>query len=84
MKQNVLQLTGLSRPICIPSLIFVYILITSIIRGIKSRRKIWAYYVPRIWAMKNAYKIIVDKDTNGGSVRQWQDNIKVDIKEIAC
>jgi hypothetical protein len=34
--------------------------------------------------MKNAYKIIVDKDTNGGSVRQWQDNIKVDIKEIAC
>jgi hypothetical protein len=60
----------------------------SIIRVIKSRKVDWTGYVARMGEMRSAYKISVRKP---GGKRQlgrprcrWDDNIRMDIREIEC
>jgi hypothetical protein len=60
----------------------------SIIRMIKSRRMRWAEHVARMGEKRNAYtrRILVGKPEEkrppGRSRCRWEDNIKMDLKEI--
>jgi hypothetical protein len=58
----------------------------SIIRIIKSRRMRWAGRVARTGTKKNAYRILVGKAEGKRSLgrprRRWEDNIKMDYREI--
>jgi hypothetical protein len=58
----------------------------SIIRTIKPRRMRWEGHVACIGGRRNAYRILVGKpDDNrplGGRRREWEDNIKTDLREI--
>jgi hypothetical protein len=53
---------------------------------IKSRRMRWAWYVARMGAKRNAYRILVGKPEGKGPLgkprRRWVDNIKIDLREI--
>ena len=53
---------------------------------IKSRRLGWAGHVARMEEGSNAFKILTDKPTGkrslGRSRRKWEDNIRMDLKEI--
>jgi hypothetical protein len=58
----------------------------SIIRIIKSRRMRWAGHVACMGEKRNAYRILVTKPEGkrplGRPRRGWEDNIKVDLREI--
>jgi hypothetical protein len=58
----------------------------SIIRMIKSRRMRWAGHVAWIGEKRNAYRILVRKPEGkrplGRPRRRWEDNIKMDLREI--
>jgi hypothetical protein len=58
----------------------------NIIRVIKSRRMRWEGIVERIAEMRNAYSILIGKPGGkkllGRSRRGWEDNIKMDLREI--
>ena len=58
----------------------------NIIRVIKSRRLRWAGHVARMEEGRNAFKILTGKPTEnrsfGRSRRRWEDNIRIDLKEI--
>jgi hypothetical protein len=57
-----------------------------IIRMIKSRRMRWAGCVTRMGEKRNAYRISVGKPEGkrplGRSRRRWEDNIRMDLREI--
>jgi hypothetical protein len=58
----------------------------SIIRIIKSRRMRWAGHVARMGEKRNSYMILVGKPKGKrllrGPRRRWEDNIKIDGREI--
>jgi hypothetical protein len=58
----------------------------SIITIIKSRRMRWAGNVARMGEKRNAYRILVGKPEGkrplGRPRRRWEDNIKMDLREI--
>jgi hypothetical protein len=58
----------------------------SKIRMIKSKRIRWAGYVACMKAKRNAYRILVGKPEGkkplGRPRRRWEDNIKVDLREM--
>jgi hypothetical protein len=58
----------------------------SIIRKIKSRRMRWAGHVARMGEKRNAYRILVGKPEGKRPLRRprrrWEDNIKMDLREI--
>jgi hypothetical protein len=58
----------------------------SIIRIIKSRRMRWAGHVARMGKKRNAYRILMGKPDGkrplGIPRRRWEDNIKMDLREI--
>jgi hypothetical protein len=58
----------------------------SIIRIIKSRRVRWKGHVARMGEKKNAYTILVRKPERKRLLRRyrrrWEDNIKMDLREI--
>jgi hypothetical protein len=58
---------------------------SNIIQVIKSKRLRWAGHVAHM-EMKNLYKILVRKPEGkrltGRPRRRWEDNIKMDLKEI--
>jgi hypothetical protein len=53
---------------------------------IKSRRMRWAGHVARMGEKRNAYRILVGKPEGkrplGRPRRRWEDNIKMDLREI--
>ena len=53
---------------------------------IKSRRLRWAGHVARMEEGRSAFKILTDKPTGkrplGRPRRRWEDNIRMDLKEI--
>jgi hypothetical protein len=55
---------------------------------VKSRRMRWAGHVLCIKEMRNAYKILVEKPEGktplGRPKHTWEDNTKMDVKEIGC
>ena len=58
----------------------------NVVRVIKSRRLRWASHVARMEEGKSAIKILADKPTGkrplGRPRRRWDDNIRMDLKEI--
>ena len=58
-----------------------------IVRVIKSRRLRWAGHVTRMEEGRSAFKILTGKPTRKGSLgrprRRWEDNIRMDLKEIS-
>jgi hypothetical protein len=68
--------------------IYLYALYSSqnIIRVIKSRRLRWAGHVARMGERRGAYRVLVGKPegwrTLGRPRRRWEDNIKIDLREV--
>ncbi|KAJ4441433.1 hypothetical protein ANN_11288 [Periplaneta americana] len=58
----------------------------DIIRNIKSRRLRWAGHVARMGESRNAYRVLVGRPEGkiplGRSRRRWEDNIKMDLREM--
>jgi hypothetical protein len=58
----------------------------SIVRVIKARRMRWAGHVARMGEVRGAYNILVGRPEGkrplGRPRRRWEDNIKVDLREI--
>jgi hypothetical protein len=55
---------------------------------IKSRRIRWAGHVARMENRKVVYRVLMGKPEGnsplGRTRRRWEDNIKMDIKEVVC
>ena len=60
----------------------------NIIRNLKSRQLRWAEHVTRMEQFRNAYRVLVGKPEGkrhlGRPRRRWEDNIRVDLKEVGC
>ena len=60
----------------------------NIIRSLKSRRLRWAGRVARMEKSRNAYRVLVGKPEEkrplGRPRRRWEDNIKMDFREVDC
>jgi hypothetical protein len=58
----------------------------NIVRMIKSRRMSWAGHVARIEEGRGVYRVLVGKPESkrplGRPRRRWEDNIKMDFREI--
>ncbi|KAJ4433081.1 hypothetical protein ANN_15338 [Periplaneta americana] len=58
----------------------------DIIRNIKSRRLRWAGHVARMGEFRNAYRVLVGRPEGkrplGRPRHRWEDNIKVDLREV--
>ncbi|KAJ4435515.1 hypothetical protein ANN_18131 [Periplaneta americana] len=59
---------------------------SDIIGNIKSRRLRWAGHVARMGESRNAYRVLVgrpeEKRPLGRPRRKWNDNIKIDLREV--
>ena len=60
----------------------------NIIRSLKSRRLRWAGHVTRKEQSRNAYRVLVGKLEGkrplGRPRRRWENNIKMDLREVGC
>ena len=60
----------------------------NIIRRLKSRRLRWAGHVERMEQSRNAYRVLVGKPEGkrplGKPRRRWEDNIRMDLREVGC
>jgi hypothetical protein len=58
----------------------------NIFRVIKSRRMRWAGHVACMWEERGAYRVLVGRPEGkrplGRPRRRWEDNIKMDLREI--
>ncbi|KAJ4446837.1 hypothetical protein ANN_13535 [Periplaneta americana] len=58
----------------------------DIIRNVKSRRLRWAGHVARMGESRNAYTVLVGRPEGkrplGRPRRRWEDNIKMDLREV--
>ena len=58
----------------------------NILRVIKSRRLEWADYVARMVEVRSAFKTLIGKHKGKRPLRRprrrWEDNIRMDLKEI--
>ena len=58
------------------------------IRSLKSRRLRWAGHVARMKLSRNAFRVLVGKPEGkrplGRPRRRWEDNIKMDLREVGC
>ena len=60
----------------------------NIIRNLKLRRLRWAEHVAHMGQFRNAYRVLVGKPESKkplGRLRcRWEDNIKMDLREVGC
>jgi len=60
----------------------------SIVRVIKWRRMRWAGHVARVSERRGVYRVLVGKPKGkrplGRPRSRWEDNIKMDLKEVGC
>jgi hypothetical protein len=58
----------------------------NIVRVIKSRRMRWAGHVARMVEGRGVYRVLIGRPENkrplGRPRRRWEDNIKLDLREI--
>ena len=58
----------------------------NIIRNLKSRRLRWAVHVAHMEQFRNAFSVLVgipeSKRPLGRPRRKWEDNIKMDLREV--
>ena len=59
---------------------------SNIVRVIKSRRLRWAGLVARMEESRSSFKILIGKPTGkislGRPRRRWEENIRMDLKEL--
>ena len=62
--------------------------LSNIIRNHKSRRLRWSGHVARMDQSRNAYRVLVGKPESKRHLerprRTWEDNIKMDLREVCC
>jgi hypothetical protein len=55
---------------------------------IKSRGMRWARHVARMWQRRGLHRVLMkkheEKKTRGRPRSRWNDNIKIDLKEVGC
>ena len=60
----------------------------NIIKKLKYRRLRWAGHVASMEQFRNAYRVLVGKPRSkrpfGKPGRRWEDNIKMDLREVGC
>ena len=60
----------------------------NIIGNLKSRRLSWAGHVAHIELSRNAYRVILGRPEGkrplGRPTSRWEDNIKMDLREVGC
>ena len=56
----------------------------NIIRSLKSRRLRWAGHVARMEQSRNAYRVLMGKPESKRPRCRWEDNIKMDLREVGC
>ena len=60
----------------------------NIIWYLKSRRLRWAGHIARMEQSRNTYRVLVGKLEGkrplGRPSRRWEDNIKIDLREVGC
>ena len=60
----------------------------NIIRNLKTRRLDWVGLVTRMELSRNVYRVLVgryeEKRPLGRPKRRWEDNIKMDLREVSC
>ena len=60
----------------------------NIIRNFTSRRLRWSGHVACMEQFRNAYRVLVGKPESkrplGRPSRRWEDNIKMDLREVGC
>ena len=60
----------------------------TIIRSLKSERLRWAGHIARMEQSRNAYRVLVGKPEGkrplGRPRHRWEDNIKMDLREVGC
>ena len=60
----------------------------NIIRSLKSRRLRWTGHVARMEQSRNAYRVLVGNPEGKRPIRRprrrWEDNIKMDLREVGC
>ena len=60
----------------------------NIFRNLKSRRLRWVGLVARMEQLRYAYRVLVGKPEGkkplGRPRRRWEDNIKMDLREVGC
>jgi hypothetical protein len=65
---------------------YITLVITGLLRVIKSRRMRWAGHVARMGEGRGAYKILVvrleGRRPLGRPRLRWEDNIKMDLQEV--
>jgi len=58
----------------------------SIVRVVKSRRMRWAGHVARVGEGRGVHRVLVGKSEGksplGRPRRRWEDNIKIDLREV--
>ena len=54
----------------------------DIVMVIKSRRLRWAGHVARMEEGRNTFKILIGKIPIGRPRRRWENNIRMDLKEV--
>ena len=61
---------------------------SNIIKNLKSRRLRWAGHVARMEQTRIVYRVLVLKPESrrpiGRPRRRWEDNIKMDLREVGC
>ena len=67
---------------------YYIIYVRKITRNLKSRRVRWAGHVARMEQSRNAYRVLVGKPQGkrplGWPRRSWEDNIKMNLREMGC
>ena len=60
----------------------------KLIRNLQSKRQRWAGHVARMEEFRNAYRVLMGRSDGkrplGRPRRRWEDNIKMDLKEVGC
>jgi len=60
----------------------------NVVRGIKASRMRWAGNVARMGERRGVYRVLVGRPEGkrplGRSRRRWEDNIKMDLREVGC
>ena len=64
------------------------IFLPNIIRNLKLRQLLWAGHVACMELSRNAYRALVGRPEGKRSLgrmrHRWEDNIKMDLKEVCC
>jgi hypothetical protein len=78
--------TYIKKLFCIPEGICDLYASPNIVRVIKSRRMRWVGHVACMEAIKNLYQVLVGKSVGKRQLERrrhrWEDNIRIDLKEM--